>query len=101
MLRRRGTRAALCVALAAGDGVVAVDAVLAAVWGYDPVALVAVILVAAVTDFTKGETERIWLPLVPLACVGAAARTIPRLGSVLLALAARALVVEALFGTVW
>ena len=36
------------------------------------VALAVVVVVAAVGGFTKAETERIWLFLVPLACVAAA-----------------------------
>ena len=57
--------------------------------------------VSAVGGFTKAETERIWLPFVPLACVAAAALPIRRLSSVLLALGAQALAVELLFNTVW
>ena len=41
-----------------------------------PEALLAVLLIAAVLGFTKAETERIYLYLVPLACV-AAAVTLP------------------------
>ncbi len=64
-------------------------------------ALAALIVVSAVAGFTKAETERIWLPFVPLACVAAAAVPIRRLTPVLLALGAQALVVEVLFNTVW
>jgi hypothetical protein len=65
-------------------------------------ALAAVIVIAAVLAFTKAETERIWLPFVPLACA-AAATTIStrRLRAVLLALALQALVTQVLFDTVW
>ncbi len=65
-------------------------------------ALVAVLVTAAVLGFTKAETERIYLYLVPLACIAAAA-SLPerRLGIVLGALAAQALVTELLFYTVW
>jgi len=51
---------------------------------------------------TKAETERIWLPFVPLACVAAAA-VLParRLKPVLWMLAAQALAVQLLFDTVW
>ena len=42
------------------------------------VALAVVVVVAAVGGFTKAETERIWLFLVPLACVAAAPAIIPR-----------------------
>ena len=64
-------------------------------------ALAAVIVVASVAGFTKAETERIWLPFVPLACVAAAARPIPRLRLVLVTLTLQALAVELLFNTVW
>jgi hypothetical protein len=66
------------------------------------VALAAVVLIASTLAFTKAETERIWLPFVPLACA-AAATVIPprRLRAILLALAAQALVTQLLFDTVW
>jgi methylthioxylose transferase len=65
-------------------------------------ALLAVLAVAALLGFTKAETERIYLFLVPLACVAAAA-ALPerRLTLVLGALAAQALAVELLLYTVW
>jgi len=65
-------------------------------------ALLAVVVVAAVAGFSKAETERIWLFLVPFACV-AAAMELPRarLSTVTLALAAQALVVELVFFTIW
>jgi hypothetical protein len=71
--------------------------------GYTPaLALCAVLLLATAMGFTKAETERIYLFLVPLACVAAAAtlpeRTLPlALGL----LAAQALAVELLVRTVW
>jgi hypothetical protein len=66
------------------------------------VALAAVLAVAAVAGFTKAETERIWLFLVPLACVAAApAVTMRRLTAVVAALVGQALVVEVLFDTIW
>ncbi len=66
------------------------------------VALAAVVLASAVLGFTKAETERIWLPFVPLACVAAAAGLDPRrLRLILLLLAAQALAVELLFFTTW
>jgi methylthioxylose transferase len=66
------------------------------------VALAIVVVAAALLGFTKAETERIWLPFVPLACVAAAAYLPPRrLAIALLALAAQALVVELLFQTIW
>ncbi len=65
------------------------------------VALAAVVACSAVAGFTKAETERIWLPFVPLACAAAAAVPIRRLRVVLVLLVVQALVVEVLFGTVW
>ncbi|MFZ0043966.1 MAG: hypothetical protein WAK93_21835 [Solirubrobacteraceae bacterium] len=65
------------------------------------VALAAMIVLAAVAGFTKAETERIWLPFVPLACVAAASVPLRRVRPVLLALAGQAVVVELLFNTVW
>ena len=65
-------------------------------------ALAAVLAVAALAGFTKAETERIWLFLVPLACIAAApALADRRLGPILALLAAQALTVQALFATVW
>jgi hypothetical protein len=66
------------------------------------VALVVTLLAASASGYTKGEVERIWLFLVPLAAVslGPQMRTLrPR--PVLLALVAQALAVEVLFGTTW
>ena len=52
--------------------------------------------------YTKAETERIWLFLVPLACVAAAPVLAGRrIAPVLALLAAQALAVEVLFATVW
>jgi hypothetical protein len=66
------------------------------------VALFALVLASSMLGLTKAETERIWLPFVPLACVAAAAAMSPlRLRPLLGALAAQALLVEALFFTVW
>lgn len=64
--------------------------------------LFSVLLVAAVLGFTKAETERIYLFLVPFACL-AAARFLPAraLPPVLAALAAQALASELLLGTIW
>jgi hypothetical protein len=153
---RDGRRAATALAAATAAGVVGVTLVLAAVWGYDPianfkavhraygmgaaghrpyafwlfgspvawltllgppiawlalrslqrgdpaaVALAVVVVISAAAGFTKGETERIWLPYVPLACAAAAATPIVRLRPVLLGMAVEALVIRALFGTVW
>jgi uncharacterized membrane protein len=65
-------------------------------------ALFVVLIVSAVLGLTKAETERIWLPFVPLACLAAAA-VLPsrRLPTVLWLLAAQALAVQLLFDTVW
>jgi len=66
------------------------------------VALAVVIGVASVAGFTKAETERIWLPFVPLACVAAAAVLEPaRLRLVAPLLAAQAVVLVLLFQTIW
>ena len=155
--RRQGIRAAAGLAAACAVAWLALNAILAAAYGYDPigtlqateavyrhgvasvrpaafwafgspvawgvmlglpiaaaalralahgaapaVALGAVLAIAAVAGFTKAETERIWLFLVPLACVAAApcvARA--RLGAVVAALVGQALVVEVLFDTIW
>lgn len=66
------------------------------------VAVVAVIGVASVAGFTKAETERIWLPFVPLACVAAAAMLEPaRLRLVAPLLAVQAVAFVLLFQTIW
>src|SRR3954454_1646392 len=66
------------------------------------VALASVVIISAALGFTKAETERIWLFLVPLAGV-AAATSLParRLSLVLALLACQALAVELLLGTIW
>jgi hypothetical protein len=65
-------------------------------------ALFAVVIVSAILGLTKAETERIWLPFVPLACVaGAAVLPSRRLPAVLWLLVAQALAVQLLFDTVW
>ena len=66
------------------------------------IALFAIVLVSAAIGLTKAETERIWLPLVPLACV-AAAMVLParRVPVVLWLLVAQALAGQLLFDTVW
>ena len=65
--------------------------------------LVVVVAVAAVGGYTKAETERIWLPFVPLACVAAAEAGLGsrRLRTVLALLLAQAIAAQALFYTVW
>lgn len=65
------------------------------------VALGVVVVVSAIAGVTKAETERIWLPYVPLACVAAAATPIRPRTILLTALAAQGVAVEVLFGTVW
>lgn len=65
------------------------------------IALAAVIVVSAILGFTKAETERIWLPYVPLASVAAAAMAPRRLYALLGALAVQAILVEVLFDTIW
>ena len=65
------------------------------------VALAVIVAVSAVAGFTKAETERIWLPYVPLACVAAAATPITRLRPWLVAMALIAIVIKVLFGTTW
>ena len=66
------------------------------------VALAAVVVIAALLGFTKGETERIWLFMVPLAAVAAASvMPLDRLRPVLGALAVQALAVELLLWTIW
>ncbi len=66
------------------------------------IALFAVLATAATLGFTKAETERIYLFLVPLACI-AAATALParRLPIVAGALALQALATELLFYTIW
>jgi hypothetical protein len=153
---RDGRGAAVSLATGAVAGVAGVTLVLAAVWNYDPiailravhhayrmgaaaerpyafwlfgspaawitllgppiawlalrslqrgepaaVALALIVLVSAVAGFTKAETERIWLPYVPLACAAAAASPIVRLRAALVAMALAAVAVTVLFGTTW
>jgi methylthioxylose transferase len=65
-------------------------------------ALAAIVAVGALLGFTKAETERIWLPFVPLACVAAAGALPSRhLRPVVYALGLQALAVELLFDTIW
>lgn len=66
------------------------------------IALAVVLAIAAVAGFTKAETERIWLPFVPLACVAAAEVLGPlRMRAIAALLAAQALVAVLLFQTIW
>jgi hypothetical protein len=65
-------------------------------------AVFAVIVFSAVLGLTKAETERIWLPFVPLACVAAAAvLPVRRLPIVLWLLVVQALAIQLLFDTIW
>jgi methylthioxylose transferase len=92
------------VAWAVMTGVPIIGAALAGLVARRPaaIALAVVVLVAALGGFTQAETERIWLFMVPLACVAAAPwlRT-TRLRAVLAFLAAQAIVIELLYETVW
>jgi len=65
-------------------------------------ALAAIVAASALLGYSKAETERIWLFLVPLACV-AAARVMParRAAVVLTLLSIQALAVELLFDSIW
>jgi hypothetical protein len=65
-------------------------------------ALAVVVAISAVLGYTKAETERIWLFMLPLAAV-AAVTALPqrRVQPVRCALAVQALAVELLFWTVW
>ncbi len=66
------------------------------------VAVWAMVAITALLGTTDGETERIWLPFVPLACVAAAATVPPsRLRPILGLLAVQALAIELIFFTVW
>jgi hypothetical protein len=66
------------------------------------IALTVLIIAAAVIGVTKAETERIWLPFVPLAAVAAAASIPPRwLPRALWLMAGQALAIEVLFYTIW
>jgi hypothetical protein len=70
------------------------DAAAVALWG--------LVAVSSLIGVTKAETERIWLPFVPLVCVAAAAAApIGRLRPLLACLALQALAIELLFFTVW
>ncbi len=66
------------------------------------VALAIVIAISVVAGYTKAETERIWLFLVPFACL-AAARSLPArwLARVLLAATAQAVLIEIFLFTKW
>jgi hypothetical protein len=65
------------------------------------VALAGIVLTSAALGFTKAETERIWLPFVPLACAAAVAVAPRRIDVTVTVLGLQALVAEILFVTVW
>jgi hypothetical protein len=66
------------------------------------VALAIVIAISVLAGYTKAETERIWIFLVPFACL-AAARALPRrwLTPVLVAATAQAVLIEIFLATKW
>jgi hypothetical protein len=66
------------------------------------VALAIVIVISVLAGYTKAETERIWLFLVPFACL-AAARSLSarRLPAVLIAVTAQAVLIETFLFTKW
>jgi hypothetical protein len=66
------------------------------------VALALVVAFSALLGYTKAETERIWLFLVPLACL-AAARALParRVAAVLVGMTAQAVLIEIFLATKW
>lgn len=95
-----GSPTAFLVALGLPIAWIAVRALAAA----EPaaVALAAVVAASALLGFTKAENERIWLFLVPFACVAAAGRASRlRLAPALGALAVQAFAVELLMRTTW
>jgi hypothetical protein len=66
------------------------------------VALAIVVVIAALAGFTKAEVERIWLFLVPPACVAAATVLPPgRVRAALVALGVQTLAIQLLFQTIW
>ena len=64
-------------------------------------AIFAVIAIACALGFTKAETERIWLFLVPFVCLAAAPLATRRPRLLAAALAVQALAYELLFDTLW
>jgi 2-hydroxychromene-2-carboxylate isomerase len=92
------------VAWAVMTGVPIIAAAIAGLVARRPaaVALAVIVIVACLGGFTKAETERIWLFMVPLACAAAAPwlRT-ARLRAVLAFLAAQVILIELLYETVW
>jgi hypothetical protein len=66
------------------------------------VGLAVVVVVSSVLGYTKAETERIWVFLVPFACLAAATELPPRrLRLVLGALAVQAILAELMLNTIW
>ncbi len=92
------------VAWAVMTGVPIIAAAIAGLVARRPaaIALAVIVVVASLGGFTKAETERIWLFMVPLACAAAAPwlRT-TRLRAVLAFLAAQVILIELLYETVW
>jgi hypothetical protein len=66
----------------------------------ESIAIFAVIAISSLMGFTKAETERIWLFLVPFVCLAAAPR-VARPAPLIAFLAAQALTYELLFDTLW
>ncbi len=64
------------------------------------VAIFAVLAIAAILGFTKAETERIWLFLVPFVCL-AAAPVVRRPALIAALLALQAVAYELVFDTLW
>ncbi len=82
------------IAWFAGRGLAARESTAIALW--------VVVAVSALAGYTKGETERIWIFLVPFACLAAAgwARA-ERLRPILVAMTVQAIAIQALFYTKW
>ena len=66
----------------------------------EALAIAAILVISAVTGFTKAETERIWLFLAPFVCL-AAAPLVRRPRAFAAALAVQALAYGLLFDTLW
>jgi len=66
----------------------------------EAIAIFAVLAIAAILGFTKAETERIWLFLVPFVCL-AAAPVVKRPTLIAALLALQAVAYELMFDTLW
>ena len=66
----------------------------------EAIAIFAVLAIAAILGFTKAETERIWLFLVPFVCL-AAAPVVKRPALIAALLAFQAVAYELVFDTLW